>query len=210
MLKKKHPRGITLIELTVALAMFSIVMVIAVDSFNSVMKASRESVQKQALQDHAEFLFNLMTKEIKYAKINTDNKCDPFFKGLTPSFSVGDNQLYAVLNTTKQDLRFVNYKGVCVRYFLETDTTANSIKRLKVQRFDPNTAGATVQEAWITPLAINVENLFFEVTDMVYSTVSSKRRAPSVSYYLKLQSVIWNPPTVDYFNFVTARNIEQF
>jgi hypothetical protein len=37
-----------------------------------------------------------------------------------------------------------------------------------------------------------------------------RHRPASVSYYIKLRSFIWQPPEIEFTNFITARNGEQF
>lgn len=208
----RDKRGVTLIELTIALAIFGVAVVIAVNSFLNVLTVSRESVQRQTMQDHAEFLFSLMSKEIRTAKVNYGDlpaqACDNFFG---PGGEVADNQIYKVIAGSgvgnPDELRFMNYKNDCVRYFLEADSANNNIKRLKVER----RSGGVTKSAWVTPLGVTVNDLKFTATDMVKDRASTYQNHPaSVSYSMELDSVIWNPQNLKYSNFVTARNFEQF
>ena len=203
----------------ISLATFAVVMVIALDAFSRTIKYTRESVQRQNLQDHAQFLFETMDKEIRFAKIKTDDLCDDYYRKLVnepknltddPS-TIENNQLYYITAGGKE-LRFIDYKGYCVRYFLSPDPTSpDSVQRLTIERYDPTAApGMEVKTAFVTPGTINVQSLYFKKTDLVTQSGPALRKPATVAYYLKLSSILWNPPSIDYFNFVTARNFEQF
>jgi prepilin-type N-terminal cleavage/methylation domain-containing protein len=210
-MKKRLSRAVTLIELAIALAIFAVVIVVALEAFSKTVRYTRESIQKQSLQDHAQFLFELMSKEIKFARLRTatadDNACAIYFT--TPTFSdprsMDYNQLYYV-TSNNQELRFINYQGLCVRYFLAQD---NGAGRLKVERYNPkNSATVTF---FVTPQTLNISNLYFSKTDLVSSGGTPSLRKPAtVTYFIRLSSVIWDPPILDYYNFITARNFNQF
>ena len=215
MANKKFPTGVSLIELTVALAIFSIVMVIAVDSFMGLLRNSRESVYKQNLQDHTEFLFSLMSKEIRMAKINYDdgslNTCNDYFMNVPDGApgKVDFNQTYVTLDEGKE-LRFINNEGKCVRYFLKQDLGNNNITRLMISRYDQSSG---TKSAWVSPLAIQVNDLNFSISDFVFQTPRAisggtiHRLPPTVLFSMALKSELWTPQTVEYSNFITARNI---
>ncbi|MEI6378836.1 MAG: hypothetical protein WCO55_04190 [Candidatus Falkowbacteria bacterium] len=205
--------SVTLIELTISMAIFCVVMVIALDSFTKTIKYTRESVQRQSLQDHAQFLFELMSKEIRFAKIKYDDHCDSYFNNLKDlPGTIENNQLYKAINddtNNVHELRFINYEDVCVRYFLSPDPlNPASVQRLTIERYDSVT-GLT-KRAFVTPGTINVLSLYFNATDLVSQAGPGLRKPATVTYYMKLSSILWEPPTVDYFNFVTSRNFEQF
>jgi len=203
---KKQPAGVTLIELTITIAMFSVVMLIAFDAFLNVLKFNRETVQKQSVQDHSEFLFFLMSKEIRMAKINYTNNCRIYFSSLTIGDNIGANDTYLVVNNGKE-LRFENYEGLCVRYFVETDVALGA-DRLRVVRHDPNTN--TTRIAWVLPVDISVTDIKFEAQNKFDQRPVGPSQPPMVKYSLTLSSSIWNPSTLQVFNEVTARNFEQF
>lgn len=218
MANKHFPKGVSLIELTVSLAIFSIVMVIVADAFMGILKNSRESVYEQNLQDHTEFLFSLMSKEIRMAKINYDDNslstCNDYFMNVPNGepFKVPFNQTY-ITSSDGKELRFINNEGKCVRYFLKQDPDNNNITRLMISRYD-KTDGT--KSAWVSPLAIQVNDLKFSISDLVFqppriiSNGVIHRLPPTVQFSMELKSELWTPQTVSYSNFITARNIEQF
>lgn len=209
-MSKRDQRGVTLIELIIAISVFSVVMVVALDTFMKVLKFNREAVQKQGVQDHAEFLFSLMSKEIRMARINYEDKCKDFFSSFEPPTTIAANHTYAALdadgNGDYEGLRFQNYEGLCVYYYQDYDT-ANNIDRLRVVRYNP--ADGTDNRAWVLPKDIKVSNLHFVVTNLITGQVGL-HQPPSVAYYLKLSSNIWEPPQISFSNFIVGRNIEQF
>jgi prepilin-type N-terminal cleavage/methylation domain-containing protein len=239
---KKYPAGVTLIELTISIAIFSVVMMIALDSFLNVLKFNREAVQKQSIQDHTEFLFGLMGREVRMARINYgdysgNNSCDGYFANLTPSAknptwpapqgSVKLNGTYAVTfnppvgggdnPSNSKELRFQNYEGLCVRYFLATD--ANDTTRLAVSRHNPQ-AGIVwdfnpneTREDWVLPGDIEVADIYFNAQNMFDQHATDgtgPTQPPAVKYSIALRSSIWNPSDIKIFNVIAGRNFEQF
>lgn len=217
---KKKPSGVTLIELTIAISIFSIVMMIALDSFLNVLKFNREAVQKQAIQDHTEFLFSLMSREIRMAQINYQDPCTAYFDSLGINKAVLPNNTYWVADN-HEELRFQNYEGLCVRYFMASDVANNGANRLKIARYNPTNreisdmvSGAPPREDWVLPGDIEVASLYFKAQNMFDNHTDSNpagpTQPPSVEYSIKLQSRIWNPSDIKVFNVIAGRNFEQF
>lgn len=69
--KIKLGRGFTLIELIVALAIFVIIIGVTIGIFSSILKAQRKAYNVQITQDIARYLMEMMTKEIRMAKVNS-------------------------------------------------------------------------------------------------------------------------------------------
>lgn len=212
---KKYPKGVTLIELTISIAIFSVVMMIALDSFLNVLKFNREAVQKQSIQDHTEFLFGLMGREIRMAQINYggSESCDTYFQSLGSNGEVLPNDTYWV-SADNKELRFQNYEGLCVRYFLATD--ASSVIRLKVARHNPKTTPVwdfspnETREGWVLPGDIAVANIYFTKQNMFDLHPTGPTQPPAVKYSITLRSAIWNPSDIKIFNVIAGRNFEQF
>lgn len=218
---KKYPQGVTLIELAIAISIFSIVMLIALDSFLGVLKFNREAVQKQSVQDHTEFLFELMSREIRMAQINYGGaeSCDAHFDSLGAGQKVLPNSTYWV-SADNKELRFQNYEGLCVRYFLVTDNT-DAYTGLKVARFNPKATPVwdfdpnTLERAdWVLPRNIEVTSLYFQAQNMfdlhTAADPAGLTQPPAVKYSLTLRSAIFDPSDVKIFNVIAGRNFEQF
>ena len=209
-LPQASPRGLSLIEVVVALSIFSVIMLIAADSFMNVIEVNRESAEHQSLQDHTRFLFEMMSKEIKMAQVINDETCQSL---------VGYNRVYKVEGTGKK-LMFKNYHGECVTYSLEGEG-------LKITR--KNNVGAE-RSALVVPADIKVLTVdsYFDITDLNFKQCDNSgkdckedndcnggncvpsitNRPPSVSFFLHLQSNIFNPPDVELQSTVSARYLE--
>lgn len=180
--------GMSLIELVIALSIFGIIMIIATDSFLNVIRASRESVNVQNLQDHTRFLYEMMLKEIKFARINNDSTCASFDMA-NKVYKVDSNSLY-----------FRNNKGQCVTYRL--DDSNPSTPRLKIRR-----DGSDFVDVF--PTGINVSAIDFDVVNLVnYSIDKVQHFPPSVSLSMELSSDMWQEPVLQVQSTVTSRYIE--
>jgi len=65
----KKSKGLTLIELIVAMGIFSVIIVIVVGLFVATLKGYRKSAALQNVQENARFLMDFMTKEIRQSTI---------------------------------------------------------------------------------------------------------------------------------------------
>ena len=218
-MRTKLAKGESLVELIIAIGIFIVVMVIALEAFLAVIKYNREAVQKQAVQDHAEFLFSLMTKEIRYARINYNNHCKGYFSEITNNNeNIGPNATYLATDSD-HELRFENYQELCVRYAAVHDDVTNT-DRLKVWRHNwkPGAVGdylpGETREAWVLPADINVADLKFSASNVFDQRSSDNPSAllqpPMVKYSIKLESNIWNPAQISFASIIVGRNFEQF
>lgn len=214
-------RAFTMIELLIALTVFSIVILIVLQSFVKVIDYNRKAIQSQGIQDHAEFIFQLMTREIRTAKINYSDNCHSFYNNfdLTSTDYVKTNQIYSIATVSSAPaIFFENANSECVAFYLQADAAANNIKRLRVARCahqnNPNRcAGPTnLSQAYVTPQDIEVLKFTARASDFsnLAASEGDRHRPASVSYYIKLRSFIWQPPEIEFTNFITARNGEQF
>lgn len=219
-IKKSRSRAFTMIELLIGIAIFSIVILIALEAFMKVVNYNRKAAQNQGIQDHAEFIFQLMSRELRTAKINYTDNCKGFFNLFDAANALGPNQIYSVGNTGGVTplpvIFFENATNECVAIALRIDAAANNIKRLKVSRCahqnNPARCGqlSNHREAFITPQDIEVLKFTAQSTDFSNLNTPDRHRPASLSYYIKLRSYIWEPPEMEFTNFITARNGEQF
>mgnify|MGYP003563090920 FL=1 len=214
-------RAFTMIELLIAITVFSIVILIVLQSFVKVIDYNRKAIQNQGIQDHAEFIFQLMTREIRTAKINYSDNCHSFYNNfdLTSTDYVKTNQIYSIATVSSAPaIFFENANSECVAFYIQSDAAANNIKRLRVARCahqnNPNRcAGPTnLSQAYVTPQDIEVLKFTARASDFsnLAASEGDRHRPASVSYYIKLRSFIWQPPEIEFTNFITARNGAQF
>ncbi|MCX6800202.1 MAG: prepilin-type N-terminal cleavage/methylation domain-containing protein [Candidatus Falkowbacteria bacterium] len=145
---KKDNKGITLMEMLVAIAIFSVTIVSVTQIFILVLDGQQNALAARNIQENMRYAFEIMSKELRMARINTSTYLDP---NVCPDMSVGrvyDNGQFA--DTSAGLLRVRNYHDECVKYYLEDG-------RIKVDRDGVS--------AFLTPNEIRVNRLEFVVKD---------------------------------------------
>jgi type II secretory pathway pseudopilin PulG len=208
-----------MIELLIGIAIFSIVILIALEAFTKVINYNRKAAQNQGIQDHAEFIFQVMSREIRTAKINYSDNCKGFYNLFDSAHPVGPNQVYSVgdtgVSTPLPVIFFENANSECVAIGLKVDASAGNIKRLSVARCAHQNSNrcnnpSNKREAYVTPQDIEVLKFTARATNFSNLSDADRHRPGTISYYMKLKSFIWDPPEIEFTNFITARNGEQF
>lgn len=134
----KNNKGVTLLEMVVAVAIFSVAVLAAMGIFNMAIEGQRNVIAAQNLQESLRYSLEMMGKEIRMAQKVSGSDC--------PGFGMG-NKVY---RTSASELYFKNIKGECVKYFLDNN-------RLKIKRAD--------NEDFLTPDEIKINKLNFYVVD---------------------------------------------
>lgn len=132
-------------EVLVSVTLFSIIILSATNIFKLAIDAQRNAIATQNVQESLKYFLEVTAKEIRMAKKS---------EGACPE--VPDNEIYHVDQTlpTKNILYFKNFYGECVEYSLATEGV---IQRFKIKR----TKGSVVQEGFISPAKININDLHF-------------------------------------------------
>jgi len=157
---KTSQDGVSLIELIVAIGIFTVLMVSVTTIFQNVVMSQQSTVAAQNTQESMRFVFEVISKEIRQAKKDT------------VSCGSGVNRIYNTANSGKE-LYFVNKNDECVRYFIQND-------QLWIDR-----AGAPLA---ITPNEIIVSNLQFSVTDNL-TTAYGPFEQPYVTIRLTAENI---------------------
>jgi prepilin-type N-terminal cleavage/methylation domain-containing protein len=141
----KDNKGVTLLELIVAVAIFSVIMLSATSIFNLVVQSQANAIAAQNMQENMRYVLEVFSKEIRTAR-KANNDCDA---------EVGETAVNKVYNTNaaKDILFFKNKDDECVKYYIPSGED-----RIKVYR------GGVIDD-YITPNEISISNLKFEVTD---------------------------------------------
>lgn len=155
--------GFTLIEILVAVSLFSFTILSATGLFKSVMDGQRSALASQNIQESMRYAFEVMSKEIRMAQAS-DGTCKTLFNPQpTPT-----NKVY---NTTtdaggNQILYFKNQNDECVVYYLTN-------KRINIIR-NYNTGA-------ITSASIKINSLKFFVIDNAIGSSNSLQPRVTIS-----------------------------
>lgn len=140
--KKTNKTAFSLIEVMVAVAIFSVIILSMTGIFKMVIDGQRRSIATQNVQESLKYFLEVINKEIRMAVKSSDDSC-----------GVPVGQVFKVQEGTTNDvLYFKNYYGQCVIYSLKV-SQPNSEGRFVISRgtdFD-----------YISPEQISVDALNF-------------------------------------------------
>lgn len=136
--KFKAESGVSLIELIAAVAIFTVLILLATEIFKLVVDGQRSAISAQNVQESMRYAMEKISKEIRTAQIS-NSQCN-------------GAAVYKIFNTAGggSQLYFKNKNGQCLTYYLENS-------RLKIM------VGANAD--FITPAKIKVSNLKFYAAD---------------------------------------------
>lgn len=139
----KNQKGVTLLELIVAVGIFSVVILAATGIFKSALEGQRSAIAAQNLQESMRYAMEVMSKEMRMAQkdVGGADQCPDVANGKVYDISAGSDRL-----------DFRNYNDQCVSYNLAGT-------RLQIDRDGTS--------AFITPDEISVSNLQFVIVDNV-------------------------------------------
>ena len=170
---KQNQKGTTLLEIVVAVGIFSVLMVILGGIVEGVSQSQRSAIAAQDTQESLRYAFEVISKELRQARKDNDNECDDF---------VTEDSLNRIFNEgtmgTNNALYFMNKNNDCVYYYLD-------VGRLKVRRIglvEDNTYDAT-------PDDINVSGLNFFSIDNLDGALPDDLIQPKVTINLQAESV---------------------
>ncbi|MBI4101528.1 MAG: prepilin-type N-terminal cleavage/methylation domain-containing protein [Candidatus Nealsonbacteria bacterium] len=103
---KKKSGGFTIIEMLVAVAIFSLVAVASSEIFVFSIKGQRKYLASQEILDQASYFMEYASKAIRMAKKDVDGVC------------IGPKLNYQKTHGG-QGIRFKNYQGICQEFYLE-------------------------------------------------------------------------------------------
>ncbi len=132
MLKNFGKIGTTLIEILVAISIFSVVATAVTNLFASLIKYQNEILNKAYLLNTVSFANEYMAKALRMAQKDTTGSC----------ITAG----YNFTTVSGSNVKFLNYNNECQEFFLESGA-------LKVRKLGVSQA--------LTPANINIENLMF-------------------------------------------------
>ena len=136
-----NQKGTSLLEVIVAVALFTIIILSATQIFKMITESQRNALAAQNVQDNIRFVFEVISKEIRDARLY-DGGCAgyPILPGT-----------YKVFNLNSGILYFTNKYNECVKYQLDSSN-----------RFQITRAGVS---GFITPDEIKINSLNFKIKD---------------------------------------------
>jgi prepilin-type N-terminal cleavage/methylation domain-containing protein len=91
-------KAFTLVELIVAVAIFSIVITMAFGSFSAAIKAQRRVILLQDIQENAKFILEFMTKETRMSIINNTSNGSTSELNIVRNTASGTSVVYSFAN----------------------------------------------------------------------------------------------------------------
>jgi prepilin-type N-terminal cleavage/methylation domain-containing protein len=150
LLFKKNQGGFTLTEVLVSVSIFAVIILSATQIFKFVIDGQRSAIATQNVQESLKYFLEVVAKEIRMAQTNSD-ACS----------GIATNKIFATSTNGFGDvLKFKNYYGQCVTYFLATNGSTG-IVRFKIQR--------DAVSDFISPQRIFVDDLNFALSDATNS-----------------------------------------
>lgn len=143
----KNQKGLSLIEMILAVTIFTFAFLMATTIFQSVVEGQRSAISAQSTQEAMSYAFEIMSKEIRYAQKVNSSEC---------SILLVSNELYTTIDGGQ--LHFKNKNNECVIYYEDSG-------RLKITRCKKDNCAATTVDLEITPDEIEISNLNFIVYD---------------------------------------------
>jgi len=102
--KINQKKGFTLVELLVAMAVFSIIGAVIVGIFVSGIQAQKKALVAQELSSQVSYVIEYMGRAIRMAQKDSDGTCVS-----------ADHNYYTILDGTS--IKFKNYEGVCQKFY---------------------------------------------------------------------------------------------
>lgn len=167
-------KGLTLIEIVVAMGVFTILMLAVSDIFASAFRAQRETTRLQQNLEAAQAAMNLMAKELRTSSI---------------VFPDGETENHPL------DVQFIDYsQGKCIRYKVD----AGVLKKWAAPQMDadPDAKRSNCRGRAIESSVYAVGELARDITTSWYkiqtSTNSAPRRVGRVTVWLKIGTAGYN------------------
>lgn len=149
-IKIEDNKGVSLIELLLAVTLFAFLILAATSIFKMVVDGQRNAISAQNVQENMRYSMEKISKEIRMAQISN-----------TDCLSAAVKKVFNVVTDVNfnDKLYFKNQYGACVVYYLDNN------KRLKVTVANGLNV---IADDFVTPDKIQVSNLrFFAVDDAI-------------------------------------------
>lgn len=191
--KSEHNQGFSLLEITIAVGLFSLLMVISVEIFQSVIKGQRGAVAAQNMQENIRYVFEMMDKEIRNAQLAYGD-CDTTAQIVDSGFAA----VKKIYNTNAGNdlLSLKNKDGVCTVYYLSGNT-------LRVRR-----STVAESEAAVTPVDLKINSIKFLVDDNDISAANDRHAKVTIVMDAEISGNDSNKNKMSIQTTISSRNYE--
>lgn len=146
--KIPNNQGFTLLELLVAVAIFSVVMTVASGVLSNILQSQERVLAEQLALNNTSYALEYMGRSLRMAKKDADGQClDEYLENFN------DKCNYAVSGDSS--IRFLNHDKECVEYFLK----GNQVKKKKSDNETDSFGGAQA----FTSNDLTISKLNFEI-----------------------------------------------
>ncbi len=188
-LNKNLGPGFTLIEVIVAITIFTVVITLASGSIISALRTQKKAFEGGQMINQLSYALEYMSRALRMAKKDLTGEC------LT---SAGPKFNYET-DATRQRVRFVNFRGNCQEFLLDTGT--GQIKQRLASGLPASNFGPPVP---LTSNDINVQE--FEV--ILVGESQNDLQQPLVTFRLKARPTTVPGPLFNIQTTISQRNID--
>jgi len=104
----KKIKSFTIVEILVAMSLFSLVVVTVLTTFSKITQTQFEISDMQNLQDNARYIFDSISREVRTAVFDSDGSC------------ISAEHVFET-NGDNDSLKFLDQYGNCIEYVLTVD-----------------------------------------------------------------------------------------
>lgn len=183
-----HSKGYTLIELLVAIGIFSVVVTIVAGLTTRLVFVERRDIGQQALEEDVRFALEVFSREARLAYAST----------------------YALNDDTGESVVMRNQNGNCVNYRLNEN---RALERSEVETAGVDCLGANFGSLYapLTSSRMQFESLRFDVPSSVYNQADARLdRQGFITVTLKARAGNASVPPLELQTTVTSRQVQAY
>jgi len=171
-------KGLTLIEMLVAVTVFAITVGIISGLFISATRTQRKTLAAQEILNQTSYLLEYMSRALRMARKDLNGDC------LT---NAGDN--YEIIT---DGIRFIDYNGICTEFFLESGRIERKIGSDPLELTSDN---------------LQVNSLWFYLSGETQTDIFQPRVTISLEIESK-RPVTGSPPKIQIQTSISQRNLD--
>lgn len=179
-------QGLTLIELMVAISVFTVVITGLMELFGSIFKTQLENLDFQQLLNSASFVSEYVPRALRLAQKDSNGDCISI---INSSFENPDG------NTSR--IRFLNSEGKCQEFLKEGNY-------LKVRKSTDSKYQNLLSAQPLTAASILVENLIFQIS----GAIQEDNLQPKITIVLKIATTGQSPQHLNFQTTVSQRELD--